>query len=40
MAARAARQVRWLWYVSLVWMLAEGVLGIVCGRAGALHRPF
>ncbi len=28
---RAARQARWLAYVSLVWMLAEGVLGIVAG---------
>lgn len=28
---RAARQARWLSYVSLVWMLAEGVLGIIAG---------
>jgi divalent metal cation (Fe/Co/Zn/Cd) transporter len=26
---RAARQARWLSYVSLVWMLAEGIVGIV-----------
>jgi divalent metal cation (Fe/Co/Zn/Cd) transporter len=28
---RAARQARWLSYVSLVWMLAEGVLGLLAG---------
>jgi divalent metal cation (Fe/Co/Zn/Cd) transporter len=28
---RAARQARWLSYVSLVWMLAEGALGIIAG---------
>lgn len=28
---RAARQTRWLSYVSLVWMLAEGALGIIAG---------
>jgi divalent metal cation (Fe/Co/Zn/Cd) transporter len=28
---RAARQARWLSYVSLVWMLAEGVLGVIAG---------
>jgi len=28
---RSARQARWLSYVSLVWMLAEGVLGIIAG---------
>jgi divalent metal cation (Fe/Co/Zn/Cd) transporter len=28
---RAARQARWLSYFSLVWMLAEGVLGLIAG---------
>lgn len=28
---RAARRARWLSYVSLVWMLAEGVAGIIAG---------
>ena len=28
---RAARQARWLSYLSLVWMLAEGVLGLLAG---------
>ena len=28
---RAARRARWLSYVSLVWMLAEGVLGLIAG---------
>jgi divalent metal cation (Fe/Co/Zn/Cd) transporter len=28
---RAARQARWLSYISLVWMLAEGVLGLIAG---------
>ena len=28
---RAARQARWLAYVSLVWMLAEGVVGLIAG---------
>lgn len=28
---RAARQARWLSFVSLVWMLAEGILGLIAG---------
>jgi divalent metal cation (Fe/Co/Zn/Cd) transporter len=28
---RAARQARWLSYISLVWMLAEGVVGLIAG---------
>lgn len=28
---RAARQARWLSYFSLVWMLAEGILGLLAG---------
>ncbi len=28
---RAARQARWLSYVSLAWMLAEGVVGLIAG---------
>ena len=28
---RATRQARWLSYISLVWMLAEGVLGLIAG---------
>jgi divalent metal cation (Fe/Co/Zn/Cd) transporter len=28
---RAARHARWLSYISLAWMLAEGVLGIIAG---------